>query len=95
LGSLLELPLTLPPDTFPDLSAGYRKLRETADAIIAKGGVVVVILHPEPQQSANASGLSHYLAFLRGLDADYGEWLWRATPWEIVEHYRNVVAPGG
>jgi peptidoglycan/xylan/chitin deacetylase (PgdA/CDA1 family) len=92
---LFELPLTLPPDTFSDLAAGYRRLREVADAIIARGGVVVVILHPEPQQSANDAGISHYLAFLRGLDDDYGRRLWRATPLEIVTRYRDILERGG
>jgi peptidoglycan/xylan/chitin deacetylase (PgdA/CDA1 family) len=86
-GALWELPLTLPTDDFADFEAGYRGLRELAAAIVARRGVVVVTLHPEPHQSGNAAALAHYFEFLRDLARRFPK-LWSATPREIVERYR-------
>lgn len=87
-GSLWELPLTLPTDDFADFEAGYRGLRDIAEAIVARRGVVVVTLHPEPHQSGNAAALAPYFEFLRDLARRFAGKLWQATPREIVERYR-------
>ena len=50
---------------------------------------VVVILHPQPHQSANERGLSYYFDFLRELAQHYRDELWQATPHEIVRRYRD------
>lgn len=84
---LMELPLTLPPDDVFDPSAGYALARQATDAIVEQGGVVVVILHPQPHQSANTEGITHFTSFLRWLQATHGERLWSATPLEIVDRY--------
>jgi hypothetical protein len=88
---LVELPLTLPPDNFPDWEAGYASLRSIAGSIVERGGVVVVILHPQPHQSANAEGLLHFEQFLAWLDATFGGRLWKATPAEVVRHYSEQI----
>jgi peptidoglycan/xylan/chitin deacetylase (PgdA/CDA1 family) len=84
---LVELPLTLPPDDVFDPAAGYALARRTTDAIVERGGVVVVILHPQPHQSANPEGIGHFSSFLRWLRTTHGEQLWSATPLEIVNRY--------
>jgi peptidoglycan/xylan/chitin deacetylase (PgdA/CDA1 family) len=86
-----ELPMTLPPDTSLDRDAGYAGLMEIVDRIVDGGGVVVVVLHPQPHQSANAQGLRAYFEFLRQLLARHGDRLWHATPCEIVQRYRDVM----
>ena len=83
----MELPLTLPPDDVVDPAAGYAVERMATDAIVERGGVVVVILHPQPQQSANSEGIAHFTRFLRWLRSTHGEHLWSATPSEIVNRY--------
>ncbi|MFP8877952.1 MAG: hypothetical protein VCE43_00020 [Myxococcota bacterium] len=84
---LVELPLTLPPDDVVDPAAGYALERQATDAIVERGGVVVVILHPQPHQSANPEGIAHFTSFLRWLQSTHGQQLWSATPAEIVNRY--------
>lgn len=84
---LMELPLTLPPDDIRDPAAGYALARDATEGIVERGGVVVVILHPQPHQSANAEGIAQFTAFLQWLRSTHGESLWSATPADIVEHY--------
>jgi peptidoglycan/xylan/chitin deacetylase (PgdA/CDA1 family) len=92
---LVELPLTLPPDTALDRQEGWQTLLDLADRIVERGGVIVVILHPQPHQSATPEGLRRYFAFLRALAAQYGDRLWKATPAEIVRQYVRAIAPEG
>jgi peptidoglycan/xylan/chitin deacetylase (PgdA/CDA1 family) len=101
-GTLYELPMTLPPDGFADLEAGYSSLRDIAERVIDGGGVVVVTMHPQPHQSANAEGLEHFFAFLEDLagsahlmdrSSAARTRLWHATPGEIVARYHFAITP--
>ena len=89
-----ELPMTLPPDNFSDMRGGYDILREVADRIIEKRGVVVVIFHPQPHQSANEKRLSHYFSFLKELAEHNKDRLWSATPRKIVRRYQERLGEG-
>jgi len=91
VNGLLELPMTLPPDSFSDFEDGYNLLRRITSELIDKGGVVVVVFHPQPHQSACPEGLRHYFRFLRNVAEAYREKVWRATPAEIIEHYRRTM----
>jgi peptidoglycan/xylan/chitin deacetylase (PgdA/CDA1 family) len=88
---LFELPMTLPPDSFPNPAEGFPTLHEISRRIIERQGVIVVTLHPQPHQSANDRVLPHYLEFLRQLKQEHGESLWSATPKAIVSRYRERV----
>jgi hypothetical protein len=81
---LVEVPMTLPPDTALPAARRRRVLGEIADAIVARGGVVVVTFHAQPHQSANEAGLSAHLGLLRELRERHGRALWGATPAEIA-----------
>jgi peptidoglycan/xylan/chitin deacetylase (PgdA/CDA1 family) len=87
---LVELPMTLPPDTAVPLAQRRRVLGAVADAIVERGGVVVVTLHPQPHQSAKEEALEVHLGLLRDLRERHGGRVWCATPAEIVERYRRV-----
>ena len=91
-GGILELPMTLPPDT----AIGGRDFETVwgpvSEQILDRGGVIVPILHPQPHQSAEKGRLTQYFDFLRRL-ADRGRGrLWCATPSEIVRRYESAVA---
>lgn len=85
---LVEVPMTLPPDTGLPVARRRRALGEIADAIVARSGVVVATFHPQPHQSANEAGLAAHLGFLRDLRERHGRSLWCATPVEVAERYR-------
>lgn len=91
---LLELPLTLPPDTAGEPGPLYELLERLADRVIELGGVVVITLHPQPHQSANEAGLRAYAGFLRSLAERRGGELWQATPSQIVDRYREALGGG-
>jgi hypothetical protein len=86
---LLELPLTLPPDSTAPVEEIYSILERTAGQIIDAGGVVVATFHPQPHQSANRRGLDHFFGFLQNIAERYAERLWCATPSEILRRYRS------
>ncbi len=86
---LVEVPMTLPPDTALPVERRRRVLGEVADAIVARGGVAVVTFHPQPHQSANEAGLAAHLGLLRDLRERHGDGLWCATPAEIAERHRE------
>jgi peptidoglycan/xylan/chitin deacetylase (PgdA/CDA1 family) len=88
---LLELPMTLPPDTAAPVPAVYEMLEPICERIVECGGVVVVTLHPQPHQSANRAGIDHYVAFLERMADRYRNRIWRATPSDIVGRYRSVL----
>lgn len=90
-GRLTELPITLPPDTALDGLGGYAMLHRLADEIVAQGGVLVPILHPQPHQSARRGRLEPYFEFLRGVARRWEGELWSATPAEIVRWYTRAV----
>ena len=85
---LVEIPMTLPPDTALRVERRRIALGEVAEAIIERGGVVVVTMHPQPHQSGNAAGLEAHLGLLRDLRERHGASLWCTTPGAIVEWYR-------
>jgi peptidoglycan/xylan/chitin deacetylase (PgdA/CDA1 family) len=86
---IVEIPMTLPPDTAVPVERRRRVLGEIADAVVARGGLVVVTLHPQPHQSANEAGLASHLGLLRDLRERHGGRLWCATPAEVAEWYRT------
>jgi peptidoglycan/xylan/chitin deacetylase (PgdA/CDA1 family) len=88
---LCELPLSLPPDTAFDPATGAATLGTLADAVIERGGVVVLTFHPQPHQSANPRGLRLHRDLLAGLDTRHGDHLWRASPAEIVRCYEQAL----
>ena len=88
---IMELPMTLPPDTAIDGEAGYDALLRCSDQIIALGGVVVATMHPQPHQSGNPAALRRYLRFLERLAERCSDRVWRATPREIVRHYETTL----
>jgi peptidoglycan/xylan/chitin deacetylase (PgdA/CDA1 family) len=85
---LVEVPMTLPPDTALPVARRRRALGEVADAVVERGGVVVVTFHPQPHQSANEAGLAAHRGLLRDLRDRHGGALWCATPAEIAERWR-------
>lgn len=85
---LIELPMTLPPDTALDEPFGYDALLELADSIIDSAGVVVATLHPQPHQSANDAGLSSWFGFLGKLSERE---IWCETPGAIIRHYTESI----
>ena len=91
-GGLVELPMTLPPDTSLAPNRGYDLLQTLAGRIVERGGVVVVTLHPQPHQSANEPALARYFSFLRDLAERHAGQLWSATPAEIVRQYERALA---
>jgi hypothetical protein len=96
---LIELPITLPPDTAIHPETGYTLLEAAAQGIAERGGAVVVTLHPQPHQSANRAGLDRYFRFLARLASASSRRLWHATPLEIARHYASTLtvssgAPG-
>lgn len=88
---IVELPLTLPPDTAGHADSLYPSLLRCAKTIVERGGVVVVTMHPQPHQSGSVAGSEAYLEFLRELDARHGELLWKAAPHEIVARYEERI----
>jgi peptidoglycan/xylan/chitin deacetylase (PgdA/CDA1 family) len=92
---IMELPMTLPPDTAIDGKAGYDELLRCADPILALGGVVVVTMHPQPHQSGSPAALRRYLHFLEQLAERCSDRAWRATPREIVRHYEDALLDRG
>jgi hypothetical protein len=84
---LLELPLTLPPDTALALAERVPTWNAVAEHIIELGGVVVPILHPQPHQSAGEAGLAAWFEFLADLSERHGSRLWSATPAAITRRY--------
>jgi peptidoglycan/xylan/chitin deacetylase (PgdA/CDA1 family) len=87
---LVEVPMTLPPDTAVPVGRRRRVLGEIADAVVERGGVVVVTFHPQPHQSANEAGLAAHRELLRDLRERHGGALWCATPAEIAERCRGA-----
>ncbi len=87
---LVELPMTLPPDTALSGDAGYDALLTGSATIIDRGGVVVITMHPQPHQSARRPALARYFRFLERLSKRSGGLLWHATPGEIVGHYASL-----
>jgi peptidoglycan/xylan/chitin deacetylase (PgdA/CDA1 family) len=85
---LVEVPMTLPPDSAVPVGRRRRVLGEVADAVVERGGVVVVTFHPQPHQSANEAGLASHRELLRDLRERHGGALWCATPAEIAERCR-------
>ncbi len=88
---LIELPMTLPPDTALHPAQGYDSLWLLADEIIEQGGVVVITLHPQPHQSANERGLARYYGFLQRLADSHGSRVWHATPRAVVRRYAQAL----
>lgn len=86
---LVELPMTLPPDTALSGDSGFDALLTGSAEIIEQGGVVVITMHPQPHQSANRPALARYFRFLDRLATRSGDRLWQATPGEIVRHYAS------
>jgi peptidoglycan/xylan/chitin deacetylase (PgdA/CDA1 family) len=84
---LVEVPMTLPPDTAVALERRRRVLGEIADAVVARGGLAVVTFHPQPHQSAHEAGVAAHLGLLRDLRERHGGSLWCATPAEIAGRY--------
>ncbi len=86
---LVELPMTLPPDTSVSLGRRRDVIGTIAAAIVERGGVVVTTLHPQPHQSGNEAGLDSYFGLLRDLRERFDGDLWCATPMTIVERCRR------
>lgn len=86
---LVEIPMTLPPDTAVPADRRRAVLASIAERIVERGGVVVSTLHPQPHQSANEVGLEAYFGLLRDLRERLGGSLWCATPFEIAERCRR------
>ena len=84
---LVELPMTLPPDTALASDSGYDELLACSEKIIDRGGVVVITMHPQPHQSARPPALARYFRFLERLAERCGDEAWHATPGDIVRHY--------
>ncbi len=64
-GNMIELPLTLPMDNAQklmniSLNDFWEGQVQKAKAIIERGGLVVLSLHPQPYQSANNEALKAY-----------------------------------
>ncbi len=91
---LIELPMTLPPDTAVPEATGYDLLLELCEPIIERSGVVVCTMHPQ-LQSANPAALARYLRFLETLAERWGDALWPATARDVVSHYGSTGFPGG
>ena len=89
---LIELPLTLPPDTAVAPGDGWETVLGLAEAIVARGGVIVVILHPQPHQSATPEGLRGYFGFLEELVSRFRGRLWSGTPAEVVRCYAAAIS---
>ena len=53
--------------------------------------MVVVVLHPQPHQSASPERLRAYSDFLEDLETRRGDELWHATPGEIAACYRHAI----
>ncbi len=87
-GGLMELPLTLPMDEArhqmglsPEIF--WRQQKILADAIIDRGGLVTISLHPQPHQAANDTTLGPFREFLQEINRHSG--LWKAPPWKVAE----------
>lgn len=91
-GGLLELPLTLPPDTALAGPDPFAPALRAVGEILALGGVAVPILHPQPHQSGREERLADWGGFLRRLRERHGAALWSATPAALVRHYAGAVA---
>ena len=91
-GGLLELPLTLPPDTALAGPNPFAPVLRAAEEIVALGGVAVPILHPQPHQSGREERLADWGGFLRRLRERHGAALWSATPAALVRHYAGAAA---
>ncbi len=92
---LVELPMTLPPDTLLPREGGDALLRSLADEIVERAGVVVISLHLQPHQSANEEGLRRHFSFLGELAERHGERLWHASPSEVVRWYTAKIRGDG
>jgi hypothetical protein len=88
---LLELPLTLPPDTALALDERVPTWNAVAERIIELGGVIVPILHPQPRQLAGEAGLAAWFEFLGDLSRRHRSRLWSATPAAITRRYAAAV----
>ena len=71
-GNMIELPLTLPMDNAQklmniSLNDFWEGQVQKAKAIIERGGLVVLSLHPQPYQSANNEALKAYELALKEL----------------------------
>jgi peptidoglycan/xylan/chitin deacetylase (PgdA/CDA1 family) len=87
-GDLVELPLTLPMDEERrreglDVQKFWLRQIDRAEAIIERGGMVVLTLHPQPHQAANEESLAALEAALHWLGSQSD--LWIARPDEIVD----------
>jgi hypothetical protein len=81
---LLELPMTLPPDTALPRGEECERLLPLCDRIVELGGAIVATLHPQPHQAGNERGVAAHADFLEALRARHGDSLWSATPGAIV-----------
>lgn len=93
-GGLLELPLTLPMDEArhqSDLSPEtfWQEQKNRVDAIIARGGLVTISLHPQPHQAANDATLGPFREFLQEINRHSG--LWKVPPWKVAERTAGLL----
>jgi hypothetical protein len=86
---LIELPLTLTPDTAVEDGDLVSAWRPAVDEIVDAGGVVVPILHPQPHQSATDAGLAAWYDFLVDLRERHGPSLWSAPPVRVAARYAD------
>ena len=61
----------------------WQEQKILADAIIDRGGLVTISLHPQPHQAANDATLGPFREFLQGINRHSG--LWKALPWKVAE----------
>jgi hypothetical protein len=85
-GGLIELPLSLPMDEHRhtsglSLHAFWKRQTELAQAIVGHGGLIVLSLHPQPHQAANAETLAEVASTLKAISSLPD--LWIARPEEI------------
>ena len=96
-GGMIELPLTLPMDEHRhssglSLDAFWHGQVERAARIVEQGGLVMLSLHPQPHQAANAPTLAAVSATLKEI-ASIGN-LWMARPDQIADWARTSLKSG-
>jgi hypothetical protein len=96
-GGMIELPLTLPMDEHRhssglELDVFWHAQVERAAHIIERGGLVMLSLHPQPHQAANAPTLAAVSSALKEI-ASIGN-LWLARPDQIADWARNSLKIG-
>ena len=95
VGSVVELPYTLPQDHTLLTLLGHRSPElwlEQAAAIEREHGLIQCVSHPDPGYLGDADKRAVYAEFLRGL-ADRSH-LWRALPREVASWWRRRAAAG-